>query len=131
MKCFYHQSVDGVGLCKSCQKALCVECAADVGGGLACRTRCEETVRALNSLVQKAMDNSGSNDRALKMLRLTRGIYLGLAVFVLIIGAVFTWWATRREPAHTTGIALGVLFMVGGSGLLAQALRMSPFPPER
>jgi hypothetical protein len=35
MKCYYHHEVDAVGLCKSCSKGICPECAFDVGGGLA------------------------------------------------------------------------------------------------
>src|SRR5262245_44541193 len=59
MRCFYHQDREAVGLCKSCARALCAECAVDQGTGLACRGRCEERARDLNEL----------QDRAIKSLR--------------------------------------------------------------
>jgi hypothetical protein len=42
MNCFRHQDSSAVGLCKTCFKAVCPECAADVGNGLACKNSCEE-----------------------------------------------------------------------------------------
>lgn len=45
MNCFYHPSSPAVGLCKSCQRGLCPECAVELPRGLACRERCEEDAR--------------------------------------------------------------------------------------
>ncbi|MEI6194808.1 MAG: hypothetical protein WCS42_10810 [Verrucomicrobiota bacterium] len=53
MRCFYHQDKDAVGSCKSCGKGLCVECAVDLGKGLACRGRCEESARAIIAIVDR------------------------------------------------------------------------------
>ena len=50
MHCYSHQSVAAVGLCKTCFKALCSECAVDVGNGLSCRGECEEKVKELNQM---------------------------------------------------------------------------------
>jgi hypothetical protein len=49
MKCFYHPSVDAVGVCKNCGKGLCAESAVDVGEGLACGGACEARVREFNT----------------------------------------------------------------------------------
>ncbi len=53
MKCFNHEGVDAVAICKNCNKALCHACAADVGNGVACSGACEEEVRALNELIRR------------------------------------------------------------------------------
>src|SRR5262249_52940930 len=53
MHCFYHQDKYAVGVCKSCGKGVCIECAVDLGKGLACRGRCEESVRAITQLIDR------------------------------------------------------------------------------
>ena len=49
MNCYYHPNQPAVGLCKHCQRGVCIACAADVDGSLACKERHEEQVRALDS----------------------------------------------------------------------------------
>ena len=51
MRCFYHQDGEAVGTCKSCGKGVCVECAVDLGKGLACRGRCEGSAQAVILLI--------------------------------------------------------------------------------
>jgi hypothetical protein len=51
MRCYQHPSVDAVGICRSCQKGLCRECAVDLGQGLACQNSCEQAVRDLIVMV--------------------------------------------------------------------------------
>lgn len=53
MKCFYHQDRDAVALCKSCHRALCPDCVADVPPGSACRGRCEQEVAAVNLMLER------------------------------------------------------------------------------
>lgn len=64
MRCFYHQGTDAVGTCKSCGKGLCVECAVDLGKGLACRGRCEESARAIIQLVDRNIHLSTAPTKA-------------------------------------------------------------------
>src|SRR4051794_41083631 len=64
MRCFYHQDKDAVGSCKSCGKGLCAECAVDLGKGLACRGRCEETARAIIELVDRNIQLSTAPAKA-------------------------------------------------------------------
>jgi hypothetical protein len=44
MRCFYHEK-EAVGICKSCGKGVCQDCAIDFKKGLACRGHCEESVQ--------------------------------------------------------------------------------------
>src|SRR5690242_15471145 len=53
MRCFYHQTKEAVGTCKSCGKGLCAECTVDLVKGLACRNQCEESVKAIIDLVDR------------------------------------------------------------------------------
>ena len=50
MHCYRHNPVPAVGLCKTCFKALCPECAVDIGNGLACQGECEQKVDELNQM---------------------------------------------------------------------------------
>ena len=54
MHCFKHQTNPAVGLCKTCFKALCPECAVDLGNGLACRGECEQRVGELNQMWERS-----------------------------------------------------------------------------
>lgn len=54
MNCYYHPQNTAVGLCKYCQRGLCIECAAHAGDSLACKEWHEEQVQALEALVLQA-----------------------------------------------------------------------------
>ena len=54
MKCYIHQEIDSVGICKSCQKAVCISCAIDTGKGIACSKECENDVYDLNAIIDKS-----------------------------------------------------------------------------
>src|SRR2546430_6742511 len=53
MRCYYHHGKEAVGICKSCYKALCTECAVDIGKGLACKGRCEGDAKAIMLLIER------------------------------------------------------------------------------
>jgi hypothetical protein len=53
MRCYYHHDKEAVALCKSCAKALCAECAVDIGKGVACKDRCEEDAKAVTRLIER------------------------------------------------------------------------------
>lgn len=53
MKCFHHPDRDAVAICKSCSRALCLECTADVPPGVACRGKCEADVTSLNLMIER------------------------------------------------------------------------------
>lgn len=79
MRCFYHREVEAVGTCKSCGRGLCPDCAAEVGAGLACRSRCEGEVAALNRIIDQ---NKTAYDKA-------SGAYWRVALFYGAVGALF------------------------------------------
>lgn len=54
MNCYYHSSTSAVALCKACNRALCMDCAADVPPGTACKNRCEKEVVDINTIIQRS-----------------------------------------------------------------------------
>lgn len=63
MKCYNHPDHDAVGVCKSCQKGICMECATTIDESLSCKGRCEEDVAVLNYMIErgrKVYKNLGS-----------------------------------------------------------------------
>lgn len=54
MRCFNHPSIEAIGSCKACHKGLCMECAADLGHGLACKGAHESDVELLNSIISRS-----------------------------------------------------------------------------
>jgi hypothetical protein len=53
MQCYYHQSNPAVGICKNCNRGICVNCAAEVADDIACRNRCEQIVTDMALLIAR------------------------------------------------------------------------------
>src|ERR1019366_8763075 len=53
MKCFTHRSSDAVAVCRSCGRALCPDCIAEVGLSCACKNRCESDVTRFNEMLTR------------------------------------------------------------------------------
>jgi hypothetical protein len=104
MKCFYHPTIDAVALCKSCSRALCHECIAEVGLGCSCRNRCEADVATLNDLVE----------RGRTAYQKTSATYFRTGLFTFLLGCVFfllgAFGATRGA-----GGEWGYFFLVTGA----------------
>lgn len=54
MLCFNHPEKYAVGICKSCQRGLCGDCATDLGHGLACKGKHEEQVATLEKIINQS-----------------------------------------------------------------------------
>lgn len=103
MRCFNHPDVDAVGSCKACSKGLCMECAADLGHGLACKASHVEAVENLNVLVTRNVRIGNIN---------TRGKFI-IPLFYGFIGAVFLLSGLiTRTRASPFSITMGVGFLV-------------------
>jgi hypothetical protein len=122
MSCFYHHDRDSVGGCKSCGKALCSECAVDLGKGLACRDHCEDDVRALIALIDRNIKLSPQTTRLLESGRKIRS---SAGIFNLITGAIFiAWGLTDLERFSFIAILGGCFFAYGLFGIV-QARRLA------
>lgn len=106
MKCYNHSAVDAVSVCKSCCRALCHDCVAEVGLSCSCRDRCEEDVQALNDLLERgrtayqtssaAYAGSGGMAAIIGILAILFAIYglvtegkRELSLFLFVVGAAF------------------------------------------
>jgi hypothetical protein len=100
MNCFNHPDVPAVGICKACQKGLCMECAIDLGHGIACKNH-REDVEMLNTI-------QADSKRAIQN---TEVLYRVITVFILGIAVVLGGFSSRP-----TGINDAILIF-GGTGI--------------
>ncbi len=117
MKCFDHQDRDAIGICKSCQKGLCPDCAADLSQGLACKVRCEDDVQNLIQLIRNNIKLSPASFHMIKTAR--RNGMLGGSL-LLIVGALFVAWGISEGISFS--IPLGACFALFGLISLTRAL---------
>ena len=98
MKCFYHPLVDAVGTCKHCSRGLCVDCAAEREGGLACRNKHEAIVDAVSTLIERNVRVKGHP----VSIR-------GMAALVYWGGAIIFLYVLTRANDVTGRLLVGVL----------------------
>jgi hypothetical protein len=109
MICFYHNDMAAVGVCKSCNRGLCADCAADEGSGLACKGRCEERVKQTTAMVDTSLKNYQSNQRMVSRAwvnsLLFASVFIGfglytsiqeLKFFMFAAGAVYVYMGFRN-----------------------------------
>jgi len=93
-----------VGICRNCQKGLCVECAADLKNGLACKDKCENEVTGVISLVQK---HKKAYERAAN-IGLQNAIWWTLVGGILVVGSI----NTRPDSVNPFSVLALVFFVV-------------------
>ena len=89
MKCFYHNDKDAVGTCKSCEKGLCIDCAIDLGKGLACKNHCEEDAKKIINVQQ---ENIQFASRTSKIIQSTKTGGFLISSFYVVLGIAFIIW---------------------------------------
>ena len=109
MKCYYHTSVDAVAICKNCSRGVCQECAAEVGNGIACKSRCETEVEAINRMISR---NKTAYQR-------TRAAYSRNAVIYLMLAAIFIALGGTEFRA---GLFFGWFWLLTGAIFLIAAV---------
>ena len=121
MRCFAHQEQDAVGVCKSCQKGLCRECALDLGKGLACRASCEDDVRRLIQLIESNM----------RLAPIGTKVWLGhstnliwTAVACIVLGLLLTIWGSFDLSRFAIVAVMGAVLLAWGILQAVQALRV-------
>ena len=99
MKCFNHNDKDAIAVCRSCGKGLCSECLVDTGNGIACKGKCEKTVKLI-------MDGINEIEKE------TSPLIIALSVAFIFIGAmgVIGYIADRSKY----GLSYGIGFLLLG-----------------
>lgn len=106
MHCFNHSNQESVGICKSCQRGLCHECATDLGHGLACKGKHEEEVTTLQTIVNQSA----------KIYAVTPKTRNAAPLFYAFMGVVFAGFGLFNGNGVTD------VSVVMGSGFIAFAI---------
>ncbi len=110
MKCFTHQ-IESVGICKSCNKAVCSDCAIDTGRGLACCETCVSEVIDINTIMDKSKQIYGMNSNS---ATIPTGIIMYLFFATAFIGfGSYQVIAKGSSNYFTVVMGLGFL-LIGG-----------------
>lgn len=109
MKCFYHNNKDAVGICKSCQKGLCTDCAVDLGKGLACKNYCEEEVKGLIHISQENIQSSSDTS---KILRSTKAVGPITSKLFIAVGIIFIIFSILPGIPVIPFFSIGALFIL-------------------
>ena len=102
--CYAHPDYQAIGICKSCHKGLCPECAAELDKGLACRGHCEEDVRFIN---QELEASRKSYDVARSSSSATALFYFVMGAIILLLGIL----TTIKSPIGIAVIVFGGSFI--------------------
>ena len=137
MLCFTHADVPARGLCKSCSRALCLQCAAEVGKSLACKSRCEADVQVLDEMLRKSVEvtNQSSFDDLAAASRTATSVVTTTEIFNVVLGAIFLAYAAYR-PGSSFMAVLGAAFIAFGlfslvrSRLASRKSKPSPADPQ-
>jgi hypothetical protein len=125
MNCFRHGDRVAVGICKSCGKGLCPECAVCRTNGLACKGECEARVDLLNRIV----DNNARTLSAARYQTRSHGLLsVAFGIIFLIFAAA---WAFQEGSALLSSFFAcgGVLLLITG---IVRLNRKSEYPqPEK
>lgn len=108
MRCFYHESSDAVGTCKSCGKGLCRACAVDMQHGLACKGHCESAVAELIALIQTNVQHRRTVATQLSNMRSNTYIQ-ALFILALAIVLIATGLQVRVLLPYLGGISITFL----------------------
>lgn len=117
MKCYNHPEKDAIGVCKSCQKGICIDCSTIVGVSLACKDSCEEDVTFLDYMVQrnkKLYKNLGSQWIPSALINGVAGsFFLGFGLYDL------------DNKSSSLLIGLGIIMIIGGVLSFRQGRRVA------
>jgi hypothetical protein len=135
MRCFYHHDQEAIGVCKSCGKGLCAECAVDLGKGLACRGHCEADAEAVIQLIGQNVRHMDVVERALQgrrsVLRQNSSTRYATGLFMAVAGAIFTIFGAANLERFAFSFALGFACLVFGVYWIILARRFGKDkPPE-
>lgn len=105
MNCYTHTQKEALGICKHCQKGICMECLVDSGDGLSCKGKCLEEVKLLKKLrdfEQKVVKNNSSQWTSSGLL------YLFMGILIIVVPIVFL------RKINIVFMPVGLLFLIYG-----------------
>jgi hypothetical protein len=109
MECFNHTNVPAVGVCKSCFKAICKNCAMELEHGLACSKDCAIDVDEYNQLNEKGKIIYGIGSRKSKIP--STGVILW-SVFSLVMWGLFLVPYFTKDKVIYGNLTMAILFTI-------------------
>jgi len=118
MKCFNHEEIDAVGICKYCQKGFCHNCIVETPYGITCQGRCESEITELYAMIQQSKQDRITTSRTYVQTSLwlvilgflflvvspfvhgVISIFLALSGLAFLLGAGFNYWSGRKYKSR-------------------------------
>lgn len=101
MHCYRHAPEPALGVCRSCGRGVCAQCARDLDPALACSERCEQRVLRTEALI----DNGEAGYRLAR-----RGSFIAVG-FPLLLGAMLLYFGLTEPHRFNAITAMGALLM--------------------
>ncbi len=109
MECFKHTKIAAVGICKSCYKAVCKDCAIEVPHGLACSPECAIEVNESNQAQERSKTIYGIGKRKSRIP--SSGVILW-SLFAVVMWALFLFPYLVAGKVLYENLVMAILFTV-------------------
>lgn len=107
MKCFNHSKTDAIGICKSCNKGICLKCCAELIDGLACKNSCEDKVNLINAMLNRNEKIITTSNKQIKYAG-----YAEISFGILFFSAGIIFIIAKQWAVGTFLMTLGLVFII-------------------
>ncbi len=104
MKCYNHNKIDAIGLCKTCSKGICIDCSEEIEFSLACKGKCIERAEMIDNMISNNSVTYSSHKKN----------KLFMPAFFCGMGAVILFAAYMNDRLFDPFSLMGVLFIIFG-----------------
>ncbi len=111
MHCFYHSNIDSVGICKTCGKGLCHDCAEDLAKGIACKATCVEYTTKLIAMIDKNLELT---ERCSNIINQSKTSIIASSSLALASGLLFSIYGCLKISPVSFISILGYTFILYG-----------------
>jgi hypothetical protein len=105
VNCFQHRENPGIGICKSCGKAVCSDCAIEFPKGLACSIECEKDAKELIEMNERGKKIYGIGDYQSNKIASGVWVWLLLSGVMWIVSGV-SFFVSSKPDYGTAAIAV-------------------------
>jgi hypothetical protein len=105
MKCYNHSESDAIGICKNCNKGICLNCVTELKNGLACTATCIDEVNQINLLIHKGKLSYSTAAAA----------YFRSAYLSGMMGLLFLFFGLRSEGILNFLTCIGPIFLIAAA----------------
>ena len=116
MRCFVHHDHEAIGICRACGKALCPDCAVDLGHAICCRGACEQMAREIHA--QTIRNNVIQNDERKRLYSWFSALAIAQGTVYALFGLIFLMYGWQYFVFSSLYLAPGLVQIVLGFWLL-------------